>query len=185
MNFELAAISVASKFHEKKIGEKHQYNAMEKLTSTRTRAISFMGNTAKKRSGKYEVSQLTTLLETGKTAEETKERIMEFGEYLKIALTEKEINGSSEIHPFKQLFESEAPPGLVTYMSQMKDVDPYEKLKDMSISLEQMESMDQFYLDDYIINALTYCFGVEDIDFTKTDKEILAMGWKKFRGDYE
>lgn len=181
--FESAVKSVIAKFYENKIGEVFQYMAMKVLTTTRTRATSFMANAPKKRSTKYEVNHLTTFIQMGENEDDTKQRLMEFGEYLKIALTEKEKSGLFEIHPFKQLFESEAPPGLVAHIAGMTDYNPFDKLKDMTIKLEPMESMDQYYMDEYINHALRYCFQVEEIDYSSTDNEILAIGWKKFNSD--
>ena len=181
--FESAVRSVTAKFYENKIGEVFQYMAMKVLTTTRTRATSFMANAPKKRSTKYEVNHLTTFMQVGENEEETTNRLMEFGEYIKIALTEKEKSGLFEIHPFKQFFESEAPPGLVAHIAEMPDYNPFDKLKDMTIKLEPMESLDQYYMDEYINHALRYCFQVEEIDYTSTDNEILALGWKKFHSE--
>jgi hypothetical protein len=63
------------------------------------------------------------------------------------------------------------------------ETDGFSKLRDIGIEVVATKSLDEFCMDDFICDAVFYCFGLDQelllVPKEQWPKEELAYGWKK------
>ena len=126
------------------------------------------------RKNDYEITFLFTYIRSDDSPDATLARIIEFGEYIKLALVQTVLDqGGNSVNKFLQLFKSAVSPNLVAMLpTKLED-----NLVEMLVDAEAIDTLDAIYMDAQINNALRYCFRKNDLS-GEDNKQIVALGWK-------
>jgi hypothetical protein len=89
--------------------------------------------------------------------------------------------GDDMYYPFKEAFREQVIPGSLTLL----ETDGFVKLRDLGIEVETTKSLDELCMEDFICDAVFYCFGMDQELLIgpkeQWPKEPLAYGWKKHK----
>jgi hypothetical protein len=87
--------------------------------------------------------------------------------------------GDEMYYPFEEAFIEQVSPSLLKLL----ETDGIVKLRDIGIEAGTTQSLDELCMDDFICDAVFYCFGLDQELLLgpkeQWPKEALAYGWKK------
>jgi hypothetical protein len=153
--------------------------AMKFLVETKTRDTCFGSDVQKLRQDKWPVTHLATYVKCGDTREDTVSRVKAVAECVMTYLSESVGEGDEMYYPFEEAFRGQVSPGLL----KLVETDGFSKLRDIGIEVGTTKSLDEFCMDDFICDAVFYCFGLDQELLLgpkeQWPKEALAYGWKK------
>jgi hypothetical protein len=104
---------------------------------------------------------MATYLKCGDTREDTVPRVKAVVECVMTYLSESVGEGDGMYYPFEEAFREEVSPVLLKLL----ETDGFAKLRDIGIEVGTTKSLDELCMDDFICDAVFYCFGL--------DKELL------------
>jgi hypothetical protein len=106
-------------------------------------------------------------------------RVKAIAECVMTYLSESVGEGGEMYYPFEEAFRGQASPGLL----KLVETDGFSKIRDIGIEVGTTKSLDEFCMDDFICDAVFYCFGLDQKLLLgpkeQWTKEALAYGWKK------
>jgi hypothetical protein len=152
---------------------------MKFLVETKTHDTCFGSDVQKLRRDKWPVTRLATYVKCGDTREDTVSRVKALAECVMTYLSESVGEGGEMYYPFEEAFRGQVSPGLL----KLVETDGFSKLRDIGIEVGTTKSLDEFCMDDFICDAVFYCFGLDQELLLgpkeQWPKEALAYGWKK------
>jgi hypothetical protein len=153
--------------------------AMIFLAETKTCDTCFGDGVHKLRQYKWPVTHLATYVKCGDTHEDTVSWVKAVAECVMTYMSESVGEGDDMYYPFEESFCGQVIPGLLNLV----ETDDFAKLRDIGIEVGTTKSLDEFCIDDFICDAVFYCFGMDQELFIgpkeQWPKEALAYGWKK------
>jgi hypothetical protein len=153
--------------------------AMKFMVETKTRDTCFGADVQKLRQDKWPVTHMATYLKYGDTREDTLARVKAVAECVMTYLSESVGEGDEMYYPFEEAFREQVSPGLLKLL----ETDGFVKLRHIGIEVETAKSLDELCMDDFICDAVFYCFGLDQELLLgpkeQWPKESLAYGWKK------
>ena len=172
--------AVVSRYYLDEIGPVWNRMAMKMLKSVSTRAIPYgEDDTPMIRKNDYVVSFLFTYVRNEGTVDGTTARLIEFAEYIKLAMIQTEDHGGVSVNKFLQLFQSMVSPNLVNMLPERLE----QNLNEMQVEIESIDTLDAIYMDNQINSALRYCFRKKDLS-GEENIPIVALGWKNPGGRF-
>jgi hypothetical protein len=107
---------------------------------------------------KLPVTHIATNLKCGDTQEETIKWVKSIAECVMTNLCESVGEGDELCYPFEDAFRVDASQCLLTFL----EIDGFLKLRDVGIEIGTTRSLDEFCIDDFIYDAVFYCFGLPE-----------------------
>jgi hypothetical protein len=131
--------------------------AMIFLAETKTRDTCFGADVQKLRQDKWSVTHLATYIKCGDTREDMMARVKAVEECVMTYLSESVGEGDDIYYPFEEVFREQVSPGLLKLL----ETDGFAKLRDIGIEVGTTKSLDELCMDDFICDAVFYCFGLD------------------------
>jgi hypothetical protein len=161
------------------LGSDWRNYAMKFLVETKTRDTCFGADVQKLRQDKWHVTHVAKYAKCGDTREDTVSLVKAVAECVMTYLSESVGEGDEMYYPFEEAFRGQVSPILL----KLVETDGFAKLRDIVIEVGTNKSLDEFCMDDFICDALFYCFGLDQELLLgpkeQWPKEALAYGWKK------
>jgi hypothetical protein len=127
------------------------------LVETKTRDTCFGSDVQKLRQDKWPVTHLATYVKCGDTREDTVSRVKAVAECVMAYLSESVGEVDEMYYPFEEAFLGQVSAGLL----KLVDIDGFSKLREIDIEVGTAKSLDEFCMDDFICDAVFYCFGLD------------------------
>jgi hypothetical protein len=131
--------------------------AMKFMVETKTRDTSYGCDVQKLRSDKWHMTHISAYLKTGDTQKETVARVQSVAECMMTYFSESVGEGDDLYYPFEESFREQVSPSLVEHLEK----DGFLKLRDIGIEIVTIKSIDELCMDDFICDAVFYCFGLD------------------------
>jgi hypothetical protein len=133
----------------------------------------------KLRQDKLHVTHVATYVKCVDNREDTVSRVKAVAEGVMTYLSESVGEGDEMYYPFEEEFRGQVSPGLL----KLVETDGFSKLHDIGIEVGTTKSLDESCMDDFICDAVFYCFGLDhELLIGPKEhwpKEALSYGWKK------
>jgi hypothetical protein len=149
------------------------------MVETITHDTLFGADVKKLRQDKWPVTHMVTYLKCGDTPDDTVAQVKAVAECVMTYVSEIVREGDGMYYPFEEAFREQVIPSLLKLL----ETDGFVKLRYIGIYVGTTKSLDELCMDDFICDAVFYCFGL-DQELTlgakeQWPKEALAYGRKK------
>jgi hypothetical protein len=131
--------------------------AMKFMVETKTRDTCFWADVQKLCQDKWYVTHMATYLKCGDTHADTVARVKAVAECMMTYLSESVGEGNEMYYPFGEAFREQVSPGLLKLL----ESDSFVKLRDIGIEVGTTKSLDELFMDDFMCDAVFYCFGLD------------------------
>jgi hypothetical protein len=153
-------------------GSTTQFNLVE----TKTCDTCFGADDQKLLQDKWPVTHMTTHRKCGDTSEDTVAFVNAVAECVMTYLSESVGEGYEMYNPFEEAFLEQVSPNLATKL----ETEGFSKVRDIGIEVGTTKILDELCIDDSVLDAVFYCFGLDQELFLVTKeqwtKETLEYG---------
>jgi hypothetical protein len=130
---------------------------MKFLVETKTHDTCVGADVQKLRQDKWTLTHLTTYVSCGDTLEDTVSRVKAVAECVMTYLSESVGYWDEMYYTFEEVFGEQVSPGLLKLL----ETDGFAKLRDIGIEVGTTKSLDEFCMDNFICDAVFYCFCLD------------------------